>query len=143
MVQGTFVARRASGWDLIERLPVSPLWLKSLPWSTILSNAPLIVDGAKKLVSLVKSKPGAEEIPPGSDTFTGDPRSELPSLRARIQRLEEEQQQAAELVRAMAESQAQMTQLLEALRVRARLSVRVAVISLVGVAVFLLWHLMR
>jgi hypothetical protein len=129
--------------NLIERLLMSPLWLKSLPWSTIISNAPLIVDGAKKLVSLVKSKPAAEEVPLAPDTFTGDPRSELISLRARIQRLEEEQRQAAELIRAMAESQAQMTRVVDALRARVRLSVRVAVISLVGVAVLLLWHLTR
>ncbi len=122
---------------------MSPLWLKSLPWSTIISNAPLIVDGAKKLVSLVKSKPATEGIPPAPDTFAGDPRSEVGALLARVRRLEEEQRQAAELVRAMAESQAQMTEVLEALRARARLSVRIAVISLIGVAVLLLWHLTR
>ncbi len=122
---------------------MSPLWLKSLPWSSIISNAPLIVDGAKKLVSLVKSKPAAEGIPPVPDSFAGDPRSEVGALLARVQRLEEEQRQAAELVRAMAESQAQMTEVLEALRARARLSVRIAVISLVGVAVLLLWTLIR
>jgi len=120
---------------------MSPLWLKSLPWSSIISNAPLIVDGAKKLVSLVKSKPPADVIPAAADITPGDPRSELGSLRARIQRLEEEQRQAAELVRAMAESQAQMTQVLEALRARARVNLRLAVISLVGVAVLLIWIL--
>ena len=123
---------------------MSPLWLKSLPWSTIISNAPLIVDGAKKLVSMVKSKPAAETTSPATDTFSGDPRSEVGALLLRVQRLEEEQRQAAELVRAMAESQAQMTQVLEALRARARLSVRIAVISLVGVvALLLLWIFAR
>jgi flagellar hook-basal body complex protein FliE len=120
---------------------MSPLWLKSLPWSTIISNAPLIVDGAKKLVSLVKSKPAAEEIRPVQHTFAGDPQSEAAALLSRVQRLEEEQRQAAELVRAMAESQAQMTQVLEALRARARVNLRLAVISLVGVAVLLIWIL--
>jgi len=121
---------------------MSPLWLRSLPWSTILSNAPLIVDGAKKLVSLVRSKPAAE-IPLAADELPGDLRVELTSLRARVQRLEEEQRQAADLVRAMAESQAQMTQVLAGLRVRARVSLRVAVISLLGVAVLVMWTLAR
>jgi len=118
---------------------MSPLWLKAVPWSTLISNTPLIVDGAKKLVAMVKSKPVAEKIPPAADMPVGDTRSELVSLRARIQRLEEEQRQAAELVRAMAESQAQMTQVLEALRVRGRVNLRVAVIALVSAATILLW----
>ena len=121
---------------------MSPLWLRSLPWSTIISNAPLIVDGAKKLVSLVKSKPATDIVPPAGDVL-GDPRLELMSLRARVQRLEEEQGQAADLVRAMAETQAQMTQVLEGLRVRARVSLRVALVSAAGVVVLLVWMLAR
>jgi hypothetical protein len=120
---------------------MSPLWLKSLPWSTILSNAPLIVDSAKKLVSLVKSKQAAEGTSPATDTFVGDPRPEVAVLSARVQQLEEEQRQAAELLRAMAESQAEMVQALQALRARARVSLRVAAISLVAVAVLMIWTL--
>jgi cytochrome c len=120
---------------------MAPLWLKSLPWSTIVSNAPLIVDGAKKLVSLVKRKQTIDATSPAGETFAGDSQSEVAALRARIQRLEEEQRQAAELVRAMAESQAEMAQVLQALRARAKLTLRVAMISLVGLAVLLLWIL--
>lgn len=120
---------------------MSPLWLKSLPWSTILSNAPLIVDSAKKLAALVKSKPADGAVPQAADAFAGDAPSELSALRARVRRLEDEQRQAAELVRAMAESQAQMTQVLEAFRTRARLNLRVTVIALVGVAMLLIWTL--
>ena len=122
---------------------MSPLWLKSLPWSTILSNAPLIVDGAKKLVSLVKSKAADEVVPMSSDTFARGAPRDVAALHARIQRLEEEQRQAAELMRAMAESIAQMAQMLEALRARARLNLRIAVISLIGVAVVLIWTMTR
>lgn len=120
---------------------MSPLWLKSLPWSTILSNAPLLVDGAKKLVSLVKSKPQDEVVQKAAGTFAGGTESALGAVHARIERLEEDQRQAAELVRAMAESQAQMAHVLEALRTRARLNLRVAVISLVCVAMLLVWIL--
>jgi hypothetical protein len=120
---------------------MSPLWLKSLPWSTIVSNAPLIVDGAKKLVSLVKRKSTADASALAADTSTSDPRSELVPLRARIQQLEQEQRQAAELLHAMAENQGRMAQALEALRSRARLSLCVALVSLVGIAALLLWTL--
>ena len=120
-----------------------PLWLKSLPWSTILSNAPLIVEGAKKLASLVKSKPAEEAVSYGADAFEGDPVLEISALRARVARLEEEVRQSAELVRTMAESQAEMTQVLKALRTRMRWSMRFAVVSLVGLAALLLWVLVR
>ena len=122
---------------------MSPLWLKSLPWSTILSNAPLIVEGAKKLATLVKSKPADEAISRGAHTLRGDPSSELGELRARVLQLEAEQRQTAALVGAMAETQAQMAQVLEALRSRARLNLRIALASLVGVAALLLWSLTR
>jgi hypothetical protein len=121
---------------------MSPLWLKSLPWSTILSNAPLIVEGAKKLASLVKSKPTDQALSHG-DAFEGGPPTELSALRIRIQRLEQELRLSAELVRTMAESQAEMAQVLEALRVRARLNMRIAVVSLAGFAALLLWTLVR
>ncbi len=120
-----------------------PLWLKSLPWSAMLSNAPLIVDGAKKLASLVKSKPAHEATSQRTDALEGNPPAELSALRVRIRQLEEEQRQSAELVRTMAESQAQMAQMLEVLRVRARFNMRLAVISLTGVVALVLLHLMR
>jgi len=117
---------------------MSPLWLKSLPWSTILSNAPLIVEGAKKLASLVKSKPADQAVSDG-DAFEADPPMELSALRTRIRRLEEELRQSTELVRTLAESQAQMAQMLEALLSRARLHLCIAAISLVGVTLLLVW----
>ena len=120
-----------------------PLWLKSLPWSTILSNAPLIVEGAKKLASLVKSKPAEEAVSYGADAFEGDPVLEISALRARVGRLEEELRQSAELVRTMAESQAEITQVLKALRVRTRLNVRLAMISFAGLVALLVWTLVH
>jgi hypothetical protein len=120
---------------------MAPFWLKSLPWSTIVSNAPLIVDGAKKLVSLVKRKQTSDVTSPAAETFDGDSQSEVAGLRARVRRLEEEQRQAAELLRAMAESQAEIAQALQALRARAKLTLRVAMISLVGVAAVVIWTL--
>ncbi|HTS55029.1 MAG TPA: hypothetical protein VMH26_17290 [Burkholderiales bacterium] len=118
---------------------MAPLWLKSLPWSTIVSNAPLIVDGAKKLASLVKSKSTAEAMPPAGDAVIGDAQSEIAALRARVRQLEQEQKQAAEALREVAESHGQMAQALESLRKRTRLNLCVAWICLVGVATLLLW----
>src|SRR6185295_3674034 len=96
-----------------------PVWLKAVPWSTIIANAPLLVDGAKKLASMVRSKPeSAVAVRPAGSTFTGGPQSELAWLQERVERLEEEQRQSAELLRKMAETNAQMAQALEYLRAR-------------------------
>ena len=122
---------------------MAPLWLKSLPWSTIVSNAPLIVDGAKKLASLVKSKSTAEAMPPAGDAVVGDTQSEIAALRGRVHQLEQEQKQAAEVLREVAESHGQMAQALERLRRRARLNLCVALIALVSLVVLMLWNLMH
>ena len=122
---------------------MSPAWLKAVPWSTIISNAPLIVDGAKKLASLVKSKPVPDEIPSASVNTIDNSQVELTALRAWVQRLEEEQREAAELIRAMAESQEQMTEIVAALRARARLAMGVAVISLLASILTFVWTVTR
>jgi hypothetical protein len=122
---------------------MAPIWLKSLPWSTLLSNAPLLVDGAKKLVSLVKNKPAPEVPRQAADAFSNDPASELGALHLRLLQLEAEQRQTAELLRAMAESQSETAQVLDALRARARLTLRVAVISFASVAILLIWTFTR
>jgi chromosome segregation ATPase len=122
-----------------------PLWLKSVPWSTIVSNAPLIIGGAKKLVSLVQNKPaGAGEVTSGLPGTSGaGARPEFAALQARIQQLEQEQREAADLLRTMAQSHDQMVQALEALRRRARLGLYIALLSLVGITTLLLWTLMH
>lgn len=122
-----------------------PVWLKAVPWSTIIANAPLLVDGAKKLASMVRSKPESAVAvrPPAGGTFTGGPQSEFAWLQERIERLEEEQRQSAELLRTMAETNAQMAQALEYLRARVRMSYRIAAVSLLGLVVLGGWMVLH
>jgi len=122
-----------------------PVWLKAVPWSTIIANAPLIVEGAKKLASMVRSKPDSAvpARPPASSSLTGAPQSEFPWLQERIEQLEAEQRQSAELLRAMAETNAQMAQALEYLRARVKVNYRIAVLSLLGLVVLGAWMLLR
>ena len=118
------------------------LWLKAVPWSAIISNAPLIVDGAKKLASLVRNTPperNGKQVNPTA----GESLSETGALHARIKQLEEEQRQSAELLRAMAETNAQMAQALEYLRRRARVNGRIAWLALAGVVLLGGWLLWR
>ena len=121
---------------------MSLIWLKAVPWSTLLANAPVIVDGAKKLASLVRNQPAVASRPaPG--TFAAGAPSDLAALQARIEQLEEEQRQAAELLRSMAESHAQMAQALIVLRARAKLNLRLAMVALLGLLALLVWLALR
>jgi hypothetical protein len=110
-----------------------------------MANAPLIVEGAKKLASMVRSKPDSAVAvrPPATGTFTGGPQSEFAWLQERIEQLEEEQRQSAELLRTMAETNAQMAQALEYLRARVRVNYRIAVVSLLGLVLLGGWMLLR
>ncbi|HTT40573.1 MAG TPA: hypothetical protein VMH32_23195 [Burkholderiales bacterium] len=100
-----------------------------------MSNAPLIVDGAKKLASLVKAKPADAERAGATSADAGD--------LARLQDLERRQAEAAELLRSLAQTNAQLTQALGALRVRAMLSLWVSVIALAVALALAAWLALR
>jgi hypothetical protein len=114
-----------------------PLWLKSVPWSTILSNAPLIVDGAKKLVSLVKQR-GSE---PGSGLSTA---ADSPQqLADRVTQLEQHQQEGAELLRSLAETNAQLAHEIEVLRRRVAINSKLVIAASICTLGIVVWLLMR
>ncbi len=123
---------------------MSLVWLKAVPWSTIIANAPLVVDSAKKLVALVRSKPPVTAAGPSpADTLADGPHADVAALQARIRQLEEEQRQASELLRSMAENNAQMVQALDYLRARVRTNGRIAVLALAGLVLLGGWLLFR
>jgi hypothetical protein len=112
---------------------MSLLWLKNVPWGTILANAPGLVDGAKKLASSMRTR--SSEAPASTPSnAAGDPQSRLATLEAR-------QQEAADLLRALADQNAEMTLALAALRKRAQLHLRIALAALavsIGTLAYLL-----
>jgi len=126
--------------------------LKMVPWSDVISNAPKVADGAKKLWSTVAKKTGAaaEAEAPAAPAATHDlPAAEmLALLRAQLarqeQRLSELHQQmvsSTALIQTLAEQNAQLVQRVEANRVRVRwLTLAVA---LLGLGLGLLWGLGR
>lgn len=119
------------------------VWLKAVPWSTIIANAPLIVDGARKLVSLVRNTSAPERRDERVGVVSGDPDAQIAALDARIAQLENEQRQSAELLSALADSNEQMAQALEYLRKRVTFNGRVAAVALVGLVLFGAWVLLR
>ena len=112
---------------------MSLLWLKSVPWATILANAPGIVDGAKRLASAMRNKPA------GSDEVTGPVPTDDPA--ARLLKVEQQQRAAADLLRSLADQNAQMAEALVVLRQRAKLHLRIAVVALLVAVGTLLWNI--
>ena len=112
---------------------MSLLWLKNVPWGTILANAPGLVDGAKRLAAAIRKPPGSEG---GADASDDEPA-------ARLLRIEAQQEAAADLLRSLADQNAQMAQALAALRQRARIHLRIAIIALILAAGALVWTIVR
>jgi hypothetical protein len=112
---------------------MSLLWLKNVPWATILANAPGIVDGAKRLASAMRNKPAA------SDEVSGPLPADDPA--ARLHKVEQQQRAAADLLRSLADQNAQMAEALVVLRQRAKLHLRIAVVALLVALGTLLWNI--
>ncbi len=120
---------------------MSLFWLKAVPWSTIISNAPTIVGGAKKLAALVRNQPDAApvDLAVRSDSALTNAASTIAILERRVQALEKQQQETAELLRALADNNAQMTRALEALHRRAKLNLYIAAAAVTCVLVLIGW----
>ena len=115
--------------------------LKMVPWTDVISNAPKVADGAKKLWGSVGKKPAAPVIAP---IDAGVP-AEAPSvikLAARVAVLEEASRElhsqmlaSSELITTLAEQNAQLIQRIERNRLQLRWLAAVSAVSAVlGVA---------
>lgn len=95
--------------------------LKALPWGTILSQAPTVVDAANRLLSASKRK----RAPPGTT-------DELEVLKDRVAALEEHDQADAAVVKQLADQVAQLSRASQVVAVRVRM---VLLISVVAIAI--------
>lgn len=128
--------------------------LKSVPWTTVISNAPVVADGAKKLWKAVANKNAApqqaqagEQAPAAAvDGDQAALQRQLAQMQAASARLEEQMLASSELINALAQQNAQLVELVEANRVRtlwlARLTAVLAVVA-VGAFALLLVHVSR
>ena len=124
--------------------------LQSVPWSDVISNAPKVAEGAKKLWNMV----GRKSVPPESSEVSTQPAglSETPTLAALAARttaleaavadLHDQMLASSELIKALAEQNAQLIQRIEANRVRVRW-VGAAVVALVMAALLGLLLVLR
>ena len=98
--------------------------LKAVPWVDVISHAPKVADGAKKLWSSVAKKaPAAEQA--GSSLVprpasAAELEARLASTEAMVAGLHEQMLASSALIKDLAEQNAQLIVRIEALRVRTR-----------------------
>lgn len=121
--------------------------LQSVPWSEVISNAPKLADGAKKLWNAVGRKPAP---PTATDTGTrpaaasASPtlaalQDRIVTLEAAVSDLHGQMLASSELIKALAEQNAQLVRRIETHRRRLRwLSAATAVVAITaGISLFL------
>lgn len=109
--------------------------LKAVPWSEVLSAAPSVVGGARKLWDSVGSKPAAEASAPASEEAVAGDR--LAALSARLDRSEQDvaalkaqMREASALIASLAEQNSQLIATMERTRRRGlQLAAAVAVLA--------------
>ena len=124
--------------------------LSNIPWGQVIDNAPKVADGATRLWNSVgalrkKGAPAAEAPVPAEE---GVPQTPVEQLRARakaleiqVQHLSEQMQASSELIKALADQNAQLVQRVELNRVRLRqvvISASAGLAALAGAVGYLL-----
>lgn len=118
--------------------------LKMVPWGEVISNAPKVADGAKKLWKTVgkKPEPAAQASSSAAEVSMADLQARLLAAEGTIAELHEQMLASSELINALAEQNAQLVQRVEVHRVRVKwLSILLAVAA--GLAVTALWMALR
>ncbi len=116
--------------------------LKNVPWTTVISNAPVVADGARKLWKTVANKRASHEsdaeaasatdqqaTPPAANQAPLDAR--LGELSQSVDRLEQQMLASSELINALAEQNAQLVERVESNRVRTLWLTRLAAFAAV------------
>lgn len=109
------------------------LWLKAVPWGTLISNAPAVVESARKLLD----RRGGQEVT-ARDAGDASPQA----LQQRIAELEERQREMVELIESLAKSNEEMTKALTYLRLRTAFNFKVnigLIVAVVGLALKLVY----
>jgi len=97
-----------------------------VPWTDVINNAPKLADGAKKLWKTVAKKPSSTEISASSTQRVGSHGSQpiaaldsrTSALEVAVSDLHRQMLASSELIKALAEQNAQLVQRIESNRVR-------------------------
>ena len=117
-------------------MPVSWLTaaLKAIPWSTLLSQAPTLIEHSRKLFT---------RVPSPTPTATAPQPDVLTDIRARLDTLDSNARTQAELLRQITEQMQRLTLGLEVVAARTRLALWLAAVALIGTGGLWLWWLAR
>jgi hypothetical protein len=93
--------------------------LKSVPWGEVISSAPKVAEGAKKLWKAVSNKPPSPGMPSSGaqGPLAPDPQA-LAKLQASVNDLHGQMLASSELIKALAEQNTQLVKRIELNRVR-------------------------
>lgn len=113
--------------------------LKAVPWSEVMSNAPRLIDGAKKLWTSTKAapRPPVSASSPKGEAAPMDTR--IATLEAEVAELHAQLRASSDLIKELADLNGQLIRRIEANRVR----LRWVTIALVLVAVLAVTALVR
>jgi hypothetical protein len=103
--------------------------LKLVPWGEVIKNAPVVADGAKKLWDSVGRKPAPPRSPAARPAAAGGAVAVVPNAAAALQaqlaeteaavaQLQAQMQASSELIKALAEQNAELVRRVEIHRVR-------------------------
>ena len=108
--------------------------LQNVPWTEVISRAPKVAEGAKKLWKTVVKKPSPAAIP---DSPALEAR--VIALEAAVSELHGQMLTSSELIKTLAEQNAQLIQRIETLRVR-ELWLSATTVAFALAALFGLFH---
>jgi hypothetical protein len=117
--------------------------LQSVPWTDVISNAPKVADGAKKLWNAIGKKPPAPEMEAPRENPALSPEAQaittlqmqLAAIEAASADLHEQMLASSELIKALAEQNTQLIKRIEENRVRVLwLAAAIAVVGVVALS---------
>ena len=101
------------------------LLFKVIPWGEVIAAAPAVVDGAKKLWGLARENK-TSEVPDARPQGT---EGRVRRLEAEVTELKRESAASSELIKALAEQNAQLVKAVEILRLRTRVLLAVTAVA--------------
>ena len=127
-----------------------PAILKAIPWGEVAAAAPKVLDQAKKLVAATRrtdsgSSAGAEAPVPAqaSDRTLPEIEARLSSVEGKIEDMAREALSSAELMRSLAEQNAQLVQAVQILSSKVRrLNLIVIALSCIVIGGFVIWQVL-
>lgn len=94
--------------------------LQAVPWTEVIRNAPKVADGAKRLLGMASRQPPAPPAAAAGATESAALAARVQALEATVAELHQQMLASSQLIKDLAEQNAQLIRRIEANRVRMR-----------------------